>query len=409
MPTGVYVRTKSIVRDRLKAGLAAPYIEDFSAWLRGRHYTENTITERVRLLASWSHWALSAGYTFDTVRQAHAASFALIRGGYRPRFLGDVNKDGVEIAKLFISFLEDRQLLPRLPVKPLNPLVVEYATWAREQLGIVETTLANRLWIITAFVETIGDNPVVYDASSIRAFMIARAIGVSVGRTKSISVALRSFLRFLIATGRCPVGLDHAMPNAANWRLTSIPRFITGDDVERVIAACAGQRRLRDRAIILLLARLGLRASEVANLTFGDFDWHNGRIHLLGKSRREEYLPLTQEVGDAILAYIKQARPKLASNSLFLTEFAPLRPVGRIAIKCLVRRALIRAGVKSACQGAHVLRHSAATAMLRHGVSLTGVGAVLRHRSPAMTAHYAKVDIALLATIAQPWPGRLPC
>tara|TARA_R110000772_G_C13298622_1_gene438687 strand:+ start:129 stop:1355 length:1227 start_codon:yes stop_codon:yes gene_type:complete len=408
MPTGVYVR-KNGVEARLKAGLAAPYVEDFTAWLRGRHYTENTITERIRLLASWSHWARVEGYTFDTVRQAHAASFVVIRGGHRRRFHGDMGKDAVQTAKLFISFLEDRHGLPRVPIKPMNPLAAEYTTWAREQRGIAETTLNTYLTAITAFVETLGDDPAAYDAGTIRAFMIKRAMGISVGRVKGIGVALRSFLRFLIATGRCPVGLDHAMPDAANWPLTSIPRYISGDDVERVIVACAGERRLRDRAIILLLARLGLRASEVANLAFGDMDWAGGRIRLLGKSRREEYLPLTQEVGDAILAYLKRSRPKLASDRLFLTEYAPLRPVGRIAVKCLVRRALIRAGVESACQGAHVLRHSAATEMLRHGVSLGGVSAVLRHRSPAMTAHYAKVDITLLTTIAQPWPGRSAC
>jgi integrase/recombinase XerD len=408
MPTGIYVR-KNSVETRLKVGLAAPYVEDFTAWLRGRHYKQNTITECTRLLASWSHWARVEGYTFDTVRDAHRASFALIQAGHRPRFRGDLGKDGVEIAKLFISFLEDRLGLPRVPVKQVNPLIAEYMTWAREQRGIAETTLGTYLTSITAFADTLGDDPTAYDALAIRTFMIKRAVGVSVGRVKGISVALRSFLRFLIVTGRCPVGLDHAMPNAANWQLTTIPRFINGDDVARVIAACAGERRLRDRAIILLLARLGLRASEVAHLTFGDMDWTAGRIRLLGKSRREEYLPLTQEVGDAILAYLKRSRPKLPTDRLFITEYAPLRPIGRIAVKCIVRRALGRAGVESACKGAHVLRHSAATAMLRHGVSLGGVGAVLRHRSPAMTVHYAKVDIALLATVAQPWLGRSGC
>lgn len=408
MPTGVYER-KNGVAVRLKAGLAAPFVDDFAAWLRGRHYAECTITESIRLLASWTYWARGAGHTLGTIRDAHGASISLIRGGYRSRFPGDVNKDSVGMALLFIRFLEDRQLLSRLPVKAVNPLVVEYKAWAREQRGIAETTLGTYLWIITAFVETVGDDPLGFDAAAIRAFVTQRAIGVSVGRVKGIGVALRSFLRFLIATGKCPVGLDHAMPDAANWRLTSIPRFITGDDVERVIAACAGEHRLRDRAIILLLARLGLRASEVAGLSFGDVDWAGGRIRLLGKSRREEYLPLTQEVGDAILAYLMGSRPKLRSNHLFITEYAPLRPVGRIAVKCIVRRALGRAGVESTCKGAHVLRHSAATAMLRHGVSLGGVGAVLRHRSPAMTAHYAKVDIALLASIAQPWPGRSAC
>ena len=405
MPTGVYER-KNGVAVRLKAGLAAPFVDDFAAWLRGRHYAECTITESIRLLASWTYWARGAGHTFDTIRDAHGASSSLIRGGYRSRFPGDVNKDSVGIALLFIRFLEDQQLLSRLPVKEVNPLVAEYKAWAREQRGIAETTLVTYLTAITTFVETLGDDPATYDAAAIRAFVTKRAIGLSVGRVKSIGVALRSLLRFLIATGKCPVGLDHAMPDAANWRLTSIPRFIAGDDVERVIAACAGEHRLRDRAIILLLARLGLRASEVAGLTFGDMDWAGGRIRLLGKSRREDYLPLTQEVGDAILAYLKRSRPKLRSDRLFITEYAPLRPVGRIAVKCIVRRALGRAGVESACKGAHVLRHSAATAMLRHGAS---VGAVLRHRSPAMTAHYAKVDLALLSALTQPWPGRSPC
>lgn len=114
-------------------------------------------------------------------------------------------------------------------------------------------------------------------------------------------------------------------------------------------------------------------------------------------------------IGDALLAYIERGRPALATPSLFITEYAPLRPIDRITVKCLVKRALKRAGVESRYKGAHILRHSAATAMLRHGVSLPGVSTVLRHRSQAMTAHYAKVDIALLAAVAQPWPGRSPC
>ena len=199
------------------------------------------------------------------------------------------------------------------------------------------------------------------------------------------------------------------MPNVAGWRLASIPRFLPDADIARIIRACDGERRLRDRAIILLLVRLGLRASEVARLSFDDIDWRQGTIRLCGKSRREELLPLTQEIGDALLAYIERGRPALAIPSLFTTEYAPLRPIDRITVKCLVKRALKRGGVDSRYKGAHILRHSAATAMLRHGVSLPGVSTVLRHRSQAMTAHYAKVDIALLAAIAQPWPGRSPC
>ena len=222
-------------------------------------------------------------------------------------------------------------------------------------------------------------------------------------------MATRAYLKYLVAVGQCPVGREHAVPTFASWQLATTPRFLGQADIDRLLAACDGEDRLRDRAVILLLARLGLRASEVAYLSFGDIDWENARITLVGKTRREERLPLTQEIGDAILAYIEQARPHIATTRVFLTQTAPVRPIGRIAVKCIVRRALDRAGIDCPHRGAHVLRHSAATAMLRGGVSLGGVGAVLRHRSPSVTALYAKVDIGLLSEIAQPWGGRLPC
>jgi site-specific recombinase XerD len=408
MPTGVYVRNNA-VWDRLKAGMAADHAEDFAQWLRERRYTEKTIVERMRLLACWTNWALSEGYAFATIRSAYATSFALIRSGYRPRFRGDINQDVVEIAKLFISYLEDKRKLACLPAKTERPLIAEFAAWAREQHGLEETTLGTYLRAIRPFVEALGDDVSAYDATAIRGYMLGRAGSVSVARLKGIAVATRAFLRFLIAKGLCPPGLDHAMPNAAGWRLASTPRFLPEADISRLIAACDGERRLRDRAVILLLVRLGLRASEVARLSFDDIDWRQGKIRLHGKGRRQELLPLTQEIGDAILAYIERGRPILATRAVFLSEYAPLRPIDRIGVKCLVNRALDRAGIESVHKGAHILRHSAATTMLRHGVSLRGVSAVLRHREPGMTAHYAKVDITLLAAIAQPWPGKLPC
>ena len=408
MPTGVYVR-KNAVWSRLKAGMAADHAEDFAQWLRERRYTEKTIVERIRLLACWTNWALSEGYTFATIRGAYATSFALIRNGNRPRFRGDINKDVVETAKLFISYLEDRGKLACLPAKIERLIIAEFVAWAREQHGLAETTLGTYLQGIQSFVEALGDDVSAYNAAAIRGYMLGRAGTVSVGRLKGIAVAIRAFLRFLIAKGLCPPGLDHAMPNAAGWRLASTPRFLPEADIARLIASCDGERRLRDRAIILLLVRLGLRASEVARLSFDDIDWRQGNIRLHGKGRRQELLPLTQETGDAILAYIERGRPMFATRAVFLSEYAPLRPIDRITIKCLVNRALKRAGVESAHKGAHILRHSAATTMLRHGVSLTGVATVLRHRAPAMTAHYAKADITLLAAIAQPWPGKLPC
>ena len=227
--------------------------------------------------------------------------------------------------------------------------------------------------ILADLLRALGDNPEAYTAAAVRGFVLERARPHGRGHAQTIAGATRSFLRYLIATGRCPAGRDHAVPGFANWQLATTPRFLSAPDVMRVVAACDGEERLRDRAVVLLLARLGLRASEVAHLSFPQIDWNEGRLTISGKARREERLPLTQEIGDALIAYIERSRPRLASTRVFLTDVAPVVPLSRVAVKCIVRRALNRAGVDSPHRGAHVLRHSAATDMLRHGVSLAGV------------------------------------
>ncbi len=238
-----------------------------------------------------------------------------------------------------------------------------------------------------------------------------RAMPHGISRTKSTVTATRAFLRFLAATGRCPVGLDHAIPGYASWKLSTVPRFLEPGEVQCVLEACVAEeaRGQRDRAVLLLLARLGLRAGEVAGLTFRDIDWGNGRIAVCGKARRQEWLPLPQKVGDAILRYLQEFRPALKSDHVFARVHAPLGPLTRGSVTDIVRSALRRAGVKAPINGAHVFRHSAATAMLRGGASLAAIGAVLRHRSPSTTAHYAKIDFDLLAEVAQPWPQEMPC
>lgn len=409
----MYVAQNGIVHERLRSGLAAPYVEGFADWLDDNGYANKTVRELVRLLAGWTHWMSVAGYTLDNILTGFEASRAVVSNTRRVRRRGDINRDSIGVAALFMRYLQDQRVLARPTPSPsatqIWPILGAFRSWMRQHRGMAETTLELYQGILIGFLEALGDDPRAYSAEAIRAFILERNRSVGLYRKKGIAVAIRAFLRYLIATGKCPPGRDHAVPSAAGWRMASVPKYLAAEDIERVIDACQGEGRLRDRAVILLLARLGLRASEVAGLGFADIDWENGRIRLCGKSRREEHLPLTQEVGDAILAYIARGRPSLPVNRLFITQTAPLRPLSRIAIKCIVQRTLARAGIESPSKGAHILRHSAATAMLRHGVSLVGVGAVLRHRSPAMTAHYAKVDLALLSEIAQPWPGRLPC
>ena len=397
-------KTPRNVDDRLR--WLAPHVDGFKAWLHGKGYREVSIVEIVRLLACWAEWVRIAGFTFDSIEPGVAASARIFRGGKTARA-----PQGA--AALFMRYLRQHSILPPAERRPQPeetwPVLAAFRHWMRSQRGVVDSTLDTYQSTLVDLLAALGEDPCAYTATAIRGFVLDRAKPHGRGRAQCIAIATRAFLRYLVATGECPAGRDHAVPGFANWQLTTTPRYLPGPDLERLLAACEGEDRLRDRAVILLLARLGLRASEVANLDFAQIDWTNGLLTVIGKARREERLPLTQEIGDALIAYIERARPRVAATRVFVTDMAPIIPLSRDAVKCIVRRALDRAGIDSPHRGAHVLRHSAATAMLGHGVSLAGVGAVMRHRSPSMTALYAKVDIALLSEIAQPWGGRLPC
>ena len=382
-----------------------PHVDGFKEWLSQRNYSPSTIVEVVRLLALWSDWVRAAGYGVDTLTAGLSSSASVFHGNKAARA-----PQGA--AKLFVEYLREVDILPpeqRPSLEESWPELAAFRRWMREQRGVKDSTLDTYQAVLVKLMTSLGADPAAYTASAIRMFVLESAKPHGRHWAQSITVATRAYLKYLVAMGKCPAGREHAVPRFASWQLATTPRFLAQRDIDRLLATCDGENRLRDRAVMLLLARLGLRASEVTTLSFDDIDWRNGRIALIGKVRREEWLPLPQEVGDAILAYIKRARPRIATPRVFLTDLAPIRPLSRIAVKCMVRRALDRAGIESIHRGAHVLRHSAATAMLRSGASLAGVGAVLRHRSPSTTALYAKVDIGLLSEIAQPWGGRLPC
>ena len=207
----------------------------------------------------------------------------------------------------------------------------------------------------------------------------------------------------------CSPTLVDAVPTAANWRLTSLPRYISPDQVEHVIACCDVTKPagLRDKAILLLLSRLALRAGDIVGLRLADIDWRNALVRVCGKSRRQEALPLPQDVGDAILTYIEKSRPRVSEDRVFLRVLAPHRRLGSsCAVSSIVISALKRAGLEDVRpQGAHLFRHSAATNMLRSGQSLEVISALLRYKSMDTTTVYAKTDAPMLLEVAQPWIG----
>jgi site-specific recombinase XerD len=221
------------------------------------------------------------------------------------------------------------------------------------------------------------------------------------------------FIRFLIAEGKCDAGLIEAIPTLAYWRLSSLPRYLQEEEVEKIISSCDTRTKIgkRNRAILLLLARLGLRANDIVKLRLGDINWKDATVQVSGKGRREVRLPLTKEVGLAVVDYLTNGRPPLDTDVVFVRLRAPLRAfASHTAISVIVARAMRRAGVTCKGQGAaHILRHSAATSMLRNGATLQEIADILRHRSVETTHIYAKVDVTTLRKIAQPWPEVHPC
>lgn len=409
----IYLRSP-VTRERLRASLTADHIDAFADWLHHQGYTPTTIDGLLRSLAGWTDWMRATGFTAQDVLSGFEACKAALEHEERVPYRRGPNRHSVAAAAAYLRFLRERGKLP-LPVAAPTasdqwPVLGVFRSWMRGHRGLTETTLDVYEGILVGLLETLGDEVRAYRAEALRTFVLERARPHGIERAKSIAVAVRCFLRFLSATGRCASGLDHAIPGYASWQRLAVPRYLPSEDVEQLIGSCADDAHgLRDRAVLLLLARLALRASEVAALGFADIDWRGGSIRVCGKARRQELLPLPQEVGDALLLYVQQGRPSLRVPEIFTTVTAPLRPLTRAAVTHIVRGALRRMGIKSPINGAHVLRHSAATTMLREGASLADVGAVLRHRSARTTAHYAKVDFDLLSEIAQPWPEVSSC
>ena len=405
-----YVKTP-VTRRRLQSGLYADYATDFAEWLHHRGY--KWIEKDLRRLAGLGDWMSTAGFGALDIDAALNACAIQPKDGSRKVRYRNISRNYTDIAKPFMKFLREQGVITPLPLRLSAtdrwPLLARFRSWMERHRGLRSTTLKLYLMILRDLLEVLGDDPSSYTAEAIRTFILRRAQPHGAAHAASIVVAVRAFLRFLEATGQCSSGMAQAVPGFASWRLSAVPRFLEPADIERVIEACHGDRRLRDKAVILLLARLGLRASDVMQLKFNDIDWSNGRIAVCGKGRRQEWLPLPQEVGDAIISYAQRGRPPLAAPEVFCTAIAPIHPLRGTSVAYIVASALKRAGIKTPLKGAHVLRHSAATAMLRQGISLAGVGAVLRHRSPETTAHYAKVDFALLSEVAQPWPGVSSC
>jgi site-specific recombinase XerD len=385
-------------------------IQGFSYWILRR---------RLQGAAHFSHWNQRQGRSIEQLNESMILKFKGHLGVcecHRPlRLCSHDNVRVLDGAQAFLDHLRRCGVIASAPPSNTEPdppaLVAGFFDWMRCQRGTQENTLRQYGVVVQEVLETLGQDPQLYRAESIRGFILSRTKGRSRSKVKEVTTVTRSFLRYLIAEGRCRTGLDEAVPRFAMWRLSALPRYLPTADIERVISTCDRETAvgLRDRAAILLLARLGLRAGDIVQMGFHDVDWNRASVRVTGKSRYETKLPLTQEVGDALLEYVRKGRPPVQGTRLFVRMLAPWSALRVSSVSALVARAIARAGVEAPFRGAHVLRHSAATEMLRQGATLQQVGSVLRHRYLDTTALYAKVDVQRLRDIALPWPEVFPC
>jgi site-specific recombinase XerD len=396
----------------LRSGPSGPHLDGFAAALERQGYSPATAVRYLRAAAHVGHVMAEqpAGLSdidlaaFD--KHLRSCRCPRARGGRR-------NHHTAFGAKLLRRHLVEIGVcrpaaVAAMPAEP--QLVADFKTWLRKHRGASDSTIKLYSRDAAHLMTALGAESIGWGQADVRSYFMDRASMSGRGTIEKMTTSLRAFLRYLAIKGRCRAGLDLAVPAYAHWRLADMPRYLAPEQVNNLIAACDGDApaRRRDRAIILLLVRLGLRAGDVAQLRLGDIEWQAGSLRVSGKSRYEVRLPLPQDVGDAITAYL-ECRPSISpSDHVFLRTIAPCRPFRKgDGISHVVKRLMKRAGIVTPFKGAHVLRHTAATEMLRHGVPLEKIGQILRHRGVDTTAYYAKVDVALLKQIAQPWQGAL--
>jgi site-specific recombinase XerD len=328
------------------------------------------------------------------------------------RAVGYVNHRSVRGVEPLLDYLRRREVAP-WPVPseggPTERLLSRYAGYLARERGLAESTIRNNVELVRPFLADrgrAGDGDLRgLTAGDVTAFVVASCRGPNRAMSSWMASALRSLLRFLHVDGLIDAPLVDAVPPVAAWKLAGLPKTLRAEQVTALLASC-GQDTLvgrRDYAILTVLARLGLRAGEVAALRLSDIDWRRGEITVRGKGNRRERLPLPADVGQAIVSYLSTDHPTLAGREVFVRVRAPHGPLTRGAVTGVVASAAGRAGFGPIY--AHRLRHTAATGMLRAGGSLAEIGQVLRHRHTLTTAIYAKTDVETLRAVARPWPG----
>ena len=406
------VINNQVVLSRAPEGPLAFYISSFAKSVSVQGYSLYSIHRQILLAACFSRWLKQKGIGVRSICSDHPTRYLR----YRARHVRPCRGDPAALKHL-IDFLHREGVIPaeKIAARRMTPAercAQAYEQYLCEARALVRATIANYVPFIRDFLkDCFGDGRVRLSrlcADNVVRFVQRQAPRLHLKRAKLMTTALRSFLHYVRYRGEVTLDLAAAVPVVANWSMTSIPRAISADHVRQLLASIDRRTAVgrRDYAILLLLARLGLRSGEVAFLELDDIDWNAGQVSVRGKRGQRNELPLSTEAGKAIAAYLRRGRPHSTSRRVFLRAKAPIRGFrGASGVGSIVRHSLKRAGIDAPTTGAHQFRHGLATKLLRQGASLSEIGELLGHRHPQTTKIYTKVDIKALRTLALPWPG----
>lgn len=404
-----WMNTKPILSGG-SSGPLFPYINLYLTQLKEQGYAAGSFYEQIHVLKACDRWLKETGRDVRDLDESITRECLrrVIKGGYG-------KNAGASTLRRLLAMLRRIGVTPEAQAVrpgPSEQLTRAYEHFLLEERNLVPQTVVHLRLVANRFLsEQFGEGPLNLSklrAPDVTAFVQRHARRHSSFYAKHQVVGMRSFLRYLYYKDLIDTDLSIAVPAVARWSLSTLPKHLTAAQVRQVLCHCdrSTPRGRRNYAILLLLARLGLRAGEVVRLNLEDIDWENARITVCGKGGQWAQLPLPADVARAIARYLRRDRPRCECRRVFIRDYAPI--VGfnyATAISKIVQCALAKANVVSARKGAHLMRHSLATDMLRKGASLNEIGEVLRHRCIDTTAIYAKVDISSLRTLALPWPG----
>ena len=401
-----------IVSEQQRESALGAHINTFKSIVSDLGYSPSTIRSQLNLLRSFTKWV-----------QGNHVVIAKINEGSTDRFLTESGRKGAirrgdnRTLHRFLDHLRVEGAIPHpeppLNESPLTDLKSRYEDYLLKERGL-STVTGSRYWpyIQRFLVARFGDNPMrlcELCPQDIDHFLLRHAHERTPKAAQLMVSAMRSFLRFLFRYGETRRDLSTAVPTVPAWRLSEVPKYIKPEEIELVLEACDRTTSVgrRNYSILLLIARLGLRAGEVVALELGDINWRTSELIIRGKGQSCDRLPLPQSAGEALVIYLKNDRPKCSTRRVFVRTRAPYRGFkDSTTVSTIVRRTVERSGLSTPSKGAHLLRHSLATGMLRKGASMAEIGELLRHRSPNSTEIYAKVDIEGLRSIARVWPEK---